>query len=58
MFERGLKAFSGLATGTSKRALDAALGARRPGRIQFPATPAVPSIAARGLGKPAVTALR
>jgi hypothetical protein len=58
VFERGLKSSTGLATGTSKRALGAALGARRSGQIQFPATPAVPSIAARGRGKPAVAALR
>jgi hypothetical protein len=57
VFERGLKALTGLAAGTSKRAPDAALGAWRPCPIQFAATPAAPSIAARGLGKPTVSAL-
>jgi hypothetical protein len=57
LFERGPKASTGLATGTSKRAFDAALGARHPGPIQFPAAPAAPSIAAPGPGKPAGGAL-
>lgn len=58
MSERSLKMPIGLASGTSKRATDAALGARRSGRIQFTATPAAPSsTAARGLGKPTVAAL-
>jgi hypothetical protein len=57
VLERGLKAFNGLTSGTSKRASDAALGAWRPGYNQLPATPAAPSIAARGLGKPTVAAL-
>ncbi len=56
MFERGLKALTGLAIGGSKRAADAAPGASRPGHIQFAATPAAPSTAARGLGKPSVAA--
>ncbi|HEX8468390.1 MAG TPA: hypothetical protein VF620_11355 [Allosphingosinicella sp.] len=56
MFDRGLNAPTALATGTSKRAADAALGARHTGQIQFAAT-AAPSIAARGLGKPTVAAL-
>ena len=58
MFERGLKASTGLAAGTSKRALDAALGARQAARIRFHAAPAAPSIAARGLGKPRVAAVQ
>jgi hypothetical protein len=57
VFERGLKAPCGRAAGASKRAPDAALGARRPRRIHFAATPAAPSIAVLGLGKPAVPAL-
>jgi hypothetical protein len=57
VFERGLKAPAGLAACTSKRASDAALGARRDCRIQLTATPAAPSIAALGPGKPTVSAL-
>jgi hypothetical protein len=57
VFERGLKAPTGLAAGTSKRTSDAALGARRLGHIQFTATPAACSLAVRGLGKPTVSAL-
>ena len=53
MLDRGLNA---PATGTSKRATDAALGAWHDDQIQF-AAEAAPSIAARGLGTPAAAAL-
>jgi hypothetical protein len=55
-FDRGLNAPTDFATGTSKRAADAALGARHTAQTQFAATTA-PSIAARGPGKPAAAAL-
>ena len=55
VFGRALNASTALATGTSKRATDAALGARHTGRIRFAAT-AAPSIAARGRGKATVAA--
>ena len=56
MFDRGLNAPTALATGTSKRAADAALAAGHTGQVQFAAA-AASSIAARGLGKPTVAAL-
>jgi hypothetical protein len=57
VFDRGANAPTAHATGTSKRAADAALGARHTGQTQFAAATAAPSIAARGPGKPTAAAL-